>query len=74
MNRLVKENFQFVIATHSPIILAFPGAVIYQTSDLGIEQGRYEECEHYVLMRQFLDSPQSFIRHLFEEESNEEDS
>lgn len=66
MNRLVKQNSQFIIATHSPILLAFPNAVIYQTSDHGIERIQYEDCDHYLLTKQFLDNPQQFIKYLFE--------
>src|SRR5690606_20500691 len=48
MNDLVKQgNVQFIIATHSPILLGFPDAVIYQFDEHGIEQVKYEETEHY---------------------------
>lgn len=48
MNDLVKQgNVQFIIATHSPILLGFPDAVIYQFDEKGIEQVKYEETEHY---------------------------
>jgi predicted ATPase len=63
---LVEKNSQFIIATHSPILLAFPGATIYQTSISGIKKVEYEECEHYLLTKQFLDNPKRFIKYLFE--------
>jgi predicted ATPase len=66
MNRLVGRNSQFIVATHSPILLAFPGAVIYQITDRGIEAVEYESCAHYRLTKQFLDNPQPFIKRLFD--------
>jgi predicted ATPase len=66
MNRLVCSNSQFIVATHSPILLAFPNAVIYQMTDGGIEAVEYESCAHYRLTKQFLDNPQPFIKRLFD--------
>ncbi|MDR1193988.1 MAG: AAA family ATPase [Peptococcaceae bacterium] len=67
INRLVKDNSQFIIATHSPILLAFPNAVIYQITEGGIEKVAYENCEHYQLTKQFLGDPRRFIKRLFDE-------
>lgn len=70
MHRLAeRENSQFVIATHSPILLAYPGARIYEFSDLGIAPVGYEECGHYRLMRDFLEHPERFLRYLLEDEN-----
>lgn len=65
INRLAENNSQFIIATHSPILLAFPNAAIYQITQNGIEKVEYENCEHYLLTKEFLNNPLSFIRHLF---------
>ncbi|MCT4632472.1 MAG: AAA family ATPase [Firmicutes bacterium] len=65
INRLVKKNSQLIIATHSPILLAYPNAIIYQISEEGIEQVEYKESDNYILTKQFLDKPEDFIRHLF---------
>jgi len=67
IKRLVDNNSQFIIATHSPILLAFPGATIYQITDSGINKVQYEECEHYILTKQFLDNPKQMLNYLFEE-------
>ena len=67
MNQLVNDASQFIIATHSPILLAFPGAVIYQFGENGIQQIRYEETEHYYITKSFLDCPERMLRRLFEE-------
>lgn len=60
---LAREG-QFVIATHSPILLAFPGAQIYSFDRAAIEAVRYEELEHVALTRDFLNDPARFLRHL----------
>jgi predicted ATPase len=56
---------QFLIATHSPILLAYPGAVIFDLDGDTIEPIRYEETKHYLITRDFLTSPERFFKHLF---------
>jgi len=51
---LVEDGSQFIIATHSPIIMAYPDAVIYQLAEDGIRQVAYTETEHYAVTRSFL--------------------
>jgi len=63
----VKQGSQFIIVTHSPIILAYPDSVIYQFSENGITQTAYEDTETYSVMKAFMDSPQRMLRNLFEE-------
>lgn len=67
MDRLVKRNSQFIIATHSPILMAFPGATIYQLSDEGIAPVNYKDTEHYLLTRRFLEAPDKMLHYLLEE-------
>ncbi|MES2441161.1 MAG: AAA family ATPase [Verrucomicrobiota bacterium] len=67
MHDLVREKCQFVIATHSPILMAYPDAWIYQFSAAGIERVAYEETEHYRITRNFLANPERTMRILFEE-------
>ena len=62
---LAREDSQFVIATHSPILMAYPGARIYQLSEQGIEQVDYRETEHYYLTKRFLNDPERILRYLF---------
>lgn len=64
MRRLINDNSQFIIATHSPILLTYPNALIYQISDAGFERVDYQHCEHYTLTKQFLDNPERFWKHL----------
>lgn len=56
---------QFIIATHSPILLAFPGASILWFGDDGISEIQYCETEHYQVTRRFLQDPDSYFRTLF---------
>ena len=67
INNLVKQNSQFIIATHSPMLLAFPGAQIYKLSEDGIEPVAYKDTEHYIITRQFLENPEKMLRHLLED-------
>ena len=65
INNLVKNNSQFIIATHSPILLAYPDAQIYNLNS-GIERIEYAETEQYKLTKNFLDNPNIFIERLFD--------
>lgn len=55
---------QFIIATHSPILICYPGANIYQFDEDGISETTYEDTEHFTLTKSFLDNPQLYLRHL----------
>jgi predicted ATPase len=67
MHDLVAEGSQFIISTHSPILLGYPGAKIYVLSDEGIAETRYEETEVVELTKSFLSDRGQFLRHLFED-------
>ncbi len=56
MHSLIGRNSQFIIATHSPIILGYPDALIYQVSKYGLEAVAYEDTEHVQVTRQFLNN------------------
>ncbi|HEX6052386.1 MAG TPA: AAA family ATPase [Gemmatimonadaceae bacterium] len=58
------EDSQFLIATHSPILLAFPAAAIYTFDTPPLRRVEYEDLEHVRLTRDFLNAPEAFIRHL----------
>jgi predicted ATPase len=53
-----KRGAQFVIATHSPIIMAYPDACIYLLEEEGVREVPYQETEHYLVARGFLVNPQ----------------
>ena len=67
MKNLADEGSQFIIATHSPILLAYPGAVIYEIGENGITPTDYDNSEHVRLYRRFLQSPDRMLKYLFEE-------
>ena len=56
---------QFLIATHSPIILSYPGAALFSLDGDGIEEIDYRETKHYLVTRDFLNAPERFFKHLF---------
>jgi predicted ATPase len=61
----VAEGAQFVIATHSPMLVTLPGARIYEFSEDGIAPVAFEDSLPYRTVRAFLESPDQFLRHLF---------
>jgi predicted ATPase len=68
MYDLVESGAQFIVATHSPVLLAFPGATIFELSADGMSKVSYDEAECVQLTRSFLESPGRFLRHLFSDE------
>ena len=60
----VARGGQFVIATHSPIILAYPDAVIYRLDGDGLSEVAYTATEHYLVTRAFLNNPQRALDEL----------
>lgn len=64
LREMVDENAQFIIATHSPLLMAFPGAQIFSFDDHPAREIAYDDVEHVALTRAFLNNPQSFLRHL----------
>jgi len=61
---VAERNAQFIIATHSPILMAFPNATIYSFDAGKIHPLAYEQTEHVALTRDFLNNPQQFLQHL----------
>ena len=64
LKRMVEQDSQFIIATHSPIILAFPEAAILSFDADPIQRVNYQDLEHVKLIRDFLNNPESYLRHL----------
>ena len=67
IDELVKKDTQFIIASHSPIILAYPNADIYEFSEAGIEKKSYKETESYSVTKAFLDDPERMMNFLFDD-------
>ena len=64
MHDLVVAGSQFVVATHSPLLMAYPGATILELDDDGITEVAYDDLAHVQLYRSFLDAPERFLRQL----------
>ncbi|MGE7622230.1 AAA family ATPase [Viridibacillus sp. NPDC096237] len=61
----LEQEAQFIIATHSPILLGYPGAAIYDFDSQPIQEVRYEETLHYILTKRFLDNREAILHELF---------
>ena len=64
LKEMVAEDAQFIIATHSPMLLAYPEATIITFDQRPPRRVAYEELEHVRLTRDFLNAPEAFLRHL----------
>ena len=69
-NELANEGSQFIIATHSPIVMSFPGALIYVLSDNGPKQVAWEDLDHVRILREFLNDPAIVLRTLLSDADN----
>jgi predicted ATPase len=66
MHELVAEHSQFLIATHSPILVGYPDAAILELGEHGIRPVAYDETQQVELTRSFLEDPSRFLRHLLD--------
>ncbi|MEA3247713.1 MAG: hypothetical protein U9Q74_16300 [Gemmatimonadota bacterium] len=64
LHEMVAQGAQFIVATHSPIVMGYPGATIYAFEDASVRAVEYEETEHYAVTRAFLDNPSRYLHHL----------
>ena len=64
LKRMEADDSQVILATHSPILLAYPGAEILGFDRSPLAPVRYEDLEHVTLMRDFLRDPEAYLRHL----------
>ena len=62
-----KQNSQFIVATHSPILMGYPDATIYQLDSTGIRTVAFEQTEHYLVTKGFLNSREKMLEELFAE-------
>ncbi|MCL5998062.1 MAG: AAA family ATPase [Chloroflexi bacterium] len=67
MMQAISRGGQFIVATHSPILMAYPGAVIFSFDDAHLHPVAYDELEHVWLTRSFLNKPEQWLNHLIEE-------
>ncbi len=66
IHALVLQNSQFIIATHSPILMSYPDAKILVIDQSGLTETKFEETEHYLVMKQFLMNPKRMHELLFQ--------
>jgi predicted ATPase len=66
---LVQEDSQFIVATHSPLLLAYPGALILRCDDDGLSPVDYDDTDPVTLARAFLNDPQRYLHHLFADDT-----
>jgi len=70
LHDLVQQGSQFIIATHSPIIMSYPEASIYSLQESGIERTEYEDTEHYQITRNFMNNHTGMLRTLLMPEND----
>jgi predicted ATPase len=66
LHQLVQSRSQFVIATHSPILMAYPNAWLYQITAGGLKRIEYRETEHYIVSKRFLNDPEGQMKRLLD--------
>ena len=66
MHNLVNKASQFIIATHSPIVMAYPNAQIYSLEEDGIKKVKYTETEHYTVTKDFLNKHEKMLKILMQ--------
>jgi len=74
MHHYLQQGGQFIIATHSPILMAYPSAWIYQLEPTGLRQVNYEETEHYQITAGFLRNPKRSLAMLLDDRDPAEGS
>jgi len=66
MHRLINKGAQFIIATHSPILMAYPDAQIFLVGNETMRPIAYRDTDHFTLTREFLNDHERMLRHLIE--------
>jgi len=66
----VKKRSQLIVATHSPTLLAYPGAKILELGEEGITEVEYEATEHYVTTRAFLENREKMLDRLLADDAS----
>ena len=61
MQDLVQKDSQFIISTHSPILMTFPGAEVLEITEEGIRAVDYRDTEHFLITKRFMDAPEKMV-------------
>ncbi|MFD1177323.1 AAA family ATPase [Paenibacillus puldeungensis] len=67
---LVEKHSQFIISTHSPILMAYPDSLIYQLTAEGIRQVSLEETDHFIIMKEFVNNRERMLKELLAREED----
>lgn len=67
MQELVRQDSQFIISTHSPILMTFPGAEVLEITAEGIQAVNYKDTEHFLITKRFMDAPEKMLESLLGE-------
>jgi predicted ATPase len=62
-----RAGFQVIMATHSPLLMAYPGAQLLRLTRDGLEPIRLIETDHFRLLREFCEDPEGFVEREFDE-------
>lgn len=68
MHQLVRHESQFIIATHSPILMAYPSAKILLLDDAGFTELSYQETEHYAVTKEFMNHSEQIVEGLLSDD------
>ena len=68
IHELVNDHSQFIIATHSPILMAYPSSKLIQLTDNGLHESSLEDTSHYQITKQFFDDRERVLHHLLKNE------
>lgn len=66
IHELIEQGSQFIISTHSPILMAYPKAKMFQLTEDGMQETKLEETEHYKMTKQFFEDKERLLHHLFQ--------
>lgn len=64
MQKLVEEDSQFIISTHSPILMTFPDSEVLEITEEGIRSVDYKNTEHFMITKRFMDAPERIVEEL----------
>ena len=74
IHQLVQADSQFIIATHSPILMSYPNAKILRLDDTGVAEVSYEDTEHYFVTKEFLGNHRNWLKRILDGDPSAEDS
>ncbi|QHW29871.1 AAA family ATPase [Paenibacillus rhizovicinus] len=69
----LEQEAQFIVATHSPILLGYPDAQIFDFDSAPVKEIRYEDTLHYIVTRRFLDNRDRVLKELFADDDDEDE-